>query len=339
MRKTAARIALVTSMVLAVVMVATNAASAASTTPPASSHGHSSPRDSGPRHVKRQRAPFGGIDERSGDVENESAASSASLTIPIYYKSNGWIQQTPRVYIVYWGNWSGDVYGEMNQLWYFYQGIGGSSWNNTQTQYGMNCVVGTTNCTSNSTMIRNVAGQAPKYVFDTTAPPSTSPTEAQMAAEARWAASYFGDTGVEAQYIIALPRGYRDAKSIAKTWCAWHNYTTSNNGYMISYTSMPYIPDMATTCGMNRVNAGAAGYLDGVSIYAGHEYAESETDPFLNSWADANGDENADKCLQYNLGSGWFANVTLSNGRTFAVQPEWSNKSFLAGGSPCFFWS
>jgi hypothetical protein len=358
MNTAAAKITLLTTVLLAAVLLgsgAANARSAGSEARPAdqqplprihrsvvpkpSSRLHSARVNPRPAQVKTLRAPFGGFAEENGEDEEETegAATSASLTTPLYYRANGYVQPSPRIYIVYWGNWSGDSYGVMQRLYYFYLGIGGSSWNNTQTQYGMNCIVGTTTCTSSSTMIRNTTGQLKNWVQDTRLPPSKTPSEAEMAAEARWAASYFRDEGYEAQYIIALPPGYRDQKSIAKSWCAWHNYTTLNSGNAITYTSMPYLPNMGTTCGMNRVNAGSAGYLDGVSIYAGHEYAESETDPFLNAWGDASGDENADKCLQYNLGIGWFKNVSFTSG-TFAVQPMWNSRSFATGGSACYFW-
>ena len=127
-----------------------------------------------------------------------------------------------------------------------------------------------------------------------------------------------------------------DQSSIANSWCAWHNYTWVGNS-PISYTSMPNLAHRGATCGANKVHAGPAGCLDGVSILAGHEFAESLTDPFLNAWTDPSGDENGDKCPQW-ASSGCLRNVVFSTG-TFAVQPQWSNYALQTAGTGCVFWS
>jgi hypothetical protein len=77
--------------------------------------------------------------------------------------------------------------------------------------------------------------------------------------------------------------------------------------------------DAGGNCGENSVNSGSGGVLDGVSIVEGHELAESITDPLLNAWFDAGGNEIGDKCAWTSL-----ANVTTYGG-TFAMQPLWSN--------------
>src|ERR1022692_4458928 len=46
----------------------------------------------------------------------------------------------------------------------------------------------------------------------------------------------------------------------------------------VSFTNMPYIVDAGASCGVNFINSGSAGTLDGVSIVNGHEYAETITD-------------------------------------------------------------
>ena len=69
-----------------------------------------------------------------------------------------------------------------------------------------------------------------------------------------------------------------------------------------------------THCGNNLVN----GPLDGVTIDAGHEIAEANTDVIPGAaWVDASPDrlETGDKCQYYNL-----KNVAFSTG-TFPVQP------------------
>jgi hypothetical protein len=293
---------------------------------PASQSGQPSSRPTKPSHIPpavRER-------HQKGDDEG---ASTALLNGYITYKG-GWTQTSPHIYILFWGDWSsaGDPYNVQNYLWRFYSGVGGSAWNDLNTQYGYGCGAGAIGCAS-GVRNQNPTGQLRNYAYDSSYVP-VNPTFADVAAEAAKAKRYFKDASVNAQYVIATPTGHRDQYSINNSFCAWHNYTWVDNS-PISFTSMPYLPDLGRTCGANQVNAGSAGVLDGVSILAGHEYVESATDPFLDAWSDSAKAENADKCLQWTLG-GYFRNVTFSTG-TFAVEPNWSNYHYQQFGNGCYF--
>src|SRR5439155_12576328 len=130
----------------------------------------------------------------------------------------GWIQESPRIYVVYWGDWSttNDTYNVQNQLWYFVHGIGGSAWARTLMGYGYNCTVGGMSCSSNSVMSGNPAGQFRNYWKDTSYVPQT-PTRADLQAEAQRAAAHFGDYSHNVQYVIALPPGHGDFRFVTKT--------------------------------------------------------------------------------------------------------------------------
>jgi serine protease len=57
---------------------------------------------------------------------------------------------------------------------------------------------------------------------------------------------------------------------------------------------MPYITDAGTSRGADFNGLGAKA---GTIIVGGHEFAESETDPYPNTgWIDGSGAENGDKC-------------------------------------------
>lgn len=222
----------------------------------------------------------------------------------------GPVQTVPAVYLVFWG-WDGiDPSGEAPYLQAFFNGVGGSSWANIHTQYSG---------------ITNPSGQLKGVWFDNSASAiaeSASP-DLFIDSEALNAAAHFGYSA-NADYIIATPHLRNDAE-FGVVYCAWHSYATDGLGRKVAYTDLPYIPDAQLgTCGENFVNPGAAGALDGVSIVAGHEYTEAVTDPHLDAWYDASGEENADKCA-WNGGPGAHAqNIVLSTG-TFAVQASWSN--------------
>jgi serine protease len=99
----------------------------------------------------------------------------------------------------------------------------------------------------------------------------------------------------------------------------------------VAYTNLPYITDAGASCGANFNGLGPKA---GVTIVEGHEFAETETDPFPSSgWLDSRGAENGDKCAWISSGQGASANVTLSTG-TFPVQSLWSN-AFNGGSGGC----
>ncbi|MBV8602996.1 MAG: hypothetical protein JO359_15645 [Candidatus Eremiobacteraeota bacterium] len=221
-----------------------------------------------------------------------------------YY--GGPVMNSPNIYVVFWG-WGSDPAGEQAYLTKFLNGIGGSAWLNTVTQYS-----------STAGPIVNSAGQLKGTWSDPSSVPR-HPTDYQVAVEAYYATQHFGAAGPDTAIIVATPTGHY-TRGFGTQWCAYHNYATTYSGTVINYTNLPYMTDAGQGCGMNAVNSGSAGLLDGVSIVAGHEVAESETDPEPSSgWLDRSGSEIGDKCAWINM-----ADTTLSTGN-FAVQPLWSN--------------
>ena len=104
-------------------------------------------------------------------------------------------------------------------------------------------------------------------------------------------------------------------------FCAWHSYGN------VAFTNLPYIPDMGYNCGANFVNGGTAGLLDGLTIVAGHEYAETVTDqiPGYGWIGTAGNDENADKCAWVGVGGmSGASNVQFATGQ-YAMQATWAN--------------
>jgi hypothetical protein len=226
----------------------------------------------------------------------------------------GPIERRPHIYVIYWGfqKASADPSHEKAYLTAFLTGIGGSPWLNTDSQYYDK--VG-----SSKFNIHNRTGQLAGTWVDASAVP-TSPTDAQIQAEAAKGEAHFG-YNVDGNYVVATPHLHNSA-GFGSTFCAYHSPTTSGGGE-ISYTNLPYMTDAGGSCGENSVNPGAPGLLDGVSIVAGHEEAESQTDPKVNlntAWYSNTLGEIGDACAWQNL-----ADITL-NGSSFAVQPLWSNK-------------
>jgi serine protease len=277
-------------------------------------------------------------------IEEERGASTANTFSTDYMLYRGGpVQITPRIYVVFWGNWStaNDSVNVAGQLYWFLKGVGGSAFNKTQTFYGQSCTVNTYSCPSTASYIQNSANQLKGYWYDSS-PVPTTPTQTDVQAEALRAASHFGDYGVNTQYFVALPKGHDDASfpTNGGRTCAYHAYTLTPSGTTtIQYTSLSYMPDAGTNCGNYTVNNSI---LDGVTIVASHEYSETETDPWVGAgdgyegWDDStrNFGEDGDKCAG---GATYNKNFTFTTG-TFPIQSEWSNYDRYYSGSGCRFW-
>ncbi len=275
--------------------------------------------------------PIHGMGPNRGSRPGAGGGSVSNLS---YRGGSGGIgvETTPNVYVVYWGSqWdNNDPSGEAAYLNAFLGGLAGSqdTWSTSTTQYCQNVPSGTVDCTT---------APAAQYVthpgtspvagiwLDNAKLAPSRPKQSQLASEATRAAAHFGNTtaasNASVQYVIATAHG-NNASGFGTQYCAWHSSVNSTYG-KLAYTNLPYITDAGASCGQNFVNAN--GLLDGVSIVAGHEYAETVSDQFPSTgWLDANGAENGDKCAWIASGQGASANATLSTG-TFAVQSLWSN--------------
>jgi serine protease len=245
------------------------------------------------------------------------------------------VETAPRVYVVFWGSqWiNGDPSGEAAILEAFYNGVGGSSWLNSVTQYCQSVASGTVFCKGAGTPAGNPVGILAGYWYDNASAAPSRPRQSQFAAEAARAAAHFGNatasSNASVQYVIATAHG-ANASGFGTQYCAWHSSTSSSHGNL-AYTNLPYITDAGASCGANFNGLGPNA---GITIVSGHEMAETITDPFPNNgWLDSNGAENGDKCAWISSGQGASATVALPTG-AFAVQSLWSN-AFNSGAGGC----
>jgi serine protease len=252
-------------------------------------------------------------------------ATAAELT---YRGGTGGIgvETAPKVYLVLWGRqWNkGDPSGESALLQSFLNGVGGSSWLNTVTQYCQGVAVGTTFCNGAGTPAGNQPGMLAGVWSDNAVAAPKHPTQSQLAAEAVAAAQHFGNTtgssNASVQYVIATSHNH-SAAGFGTQYCAWHSWTGSGVGN-VAYTNLPYMTDAGASCGANFNGLGADA---GITIVEGHEFAETVTDQFPSSgWIDSSGAEIGDKCAWIRSGQGAAADTTFTTG-TFAVQSLWSN--------------
>ena len=251
---------------------------------------------------------------------------------------------SPKVYVVFYGRqwgrpttvrsdlmFSADPLGVAPRTQQFLRGLYGTEhWSTSTTQYCDQVPTGTTRCPLSAHHVGhpNTSPLAGVW-FDNTYDAVSGASESSIRASALRAAKHFGNltaaSNASALYVVMTPHGVGPS-GFGTQFCAYHGDDISSVG-PIAYTALPYIPDAGHGCGQNAVHAGAAGTLDGVSMVAGHEYAEWLTDPFGGTgWVDARGYENADKCAWIASGPGRAADVVFPTG-TFPVQSLWSNSA------------
>jgi hypothetical protein len=268
-------------------------------------------------------------------AHGNGSGSAGTSKLLSYHGGTGGIgvETAPKVYLVLWGSqWTNsDPSGEATILENFFNGVGGSAWLNSVTQYCQGVANGTVNCNGAGTPAGNQPGIYATYWIDNASAAPSRPSQSQLAAEAVKAAIQFGNTtdasNVSVQYVIATAHN-NNASGFGTQYCAWHSSTTSTLG-RIAYTNLPYMTDAGASCGANFNGLGAKA---GITIVEGHELAETITDQFPSTgWLDGSGQENGDKCAWISSGSGASANVTLSSG-TFPVQTLWSNAANSGAG-------
>lgn len=105
-------------------------------------------------------------------------------------------------------------------------------------------------------------------------------------------------------YVILSPTGTNpdNDKSPTQGYCAWHDYvgdpgiSTSITYGPLAFSNQPYNIDVGSSCGVNFVNPGAAGKLDGYTMTLGDEWQEMMPGQLpAGGWTANSGYENSDE--------------------------------------------
>jgi len=222
-----------------------------------------------------------------------------------------------------------------------FKGIGtnNETWQNDLTQWCNGAASGATSCAAGLTRIPRQSNILAGVWYDNAAASPAAATGTQLAQEAIRAAAHFGNTAAGSNrstyYVILSPKG-TNPDNYQGQYCAWHDYTGDGYGVTapggdLAFSNQPYNIDSGAGCGVNFVNSGSAGTLDGYTMTLGHEWQEMMSDQFpAGGWTNHNtgtyaGQENSDECAWIAAGSaGGAANIAFSTG-TFAQQASWSN--------------
>jgi len=250
-----------------------------------------------------------GVQWARGEAAPGQAGSSPNMTW-----HGGSVQKGTSVYPIFWGpSWgnAGFVGDKVAGLDAFYDGIGGSAYAGTNTEY----TDGSGKVTSAVTRVLDATDLSkPANNFNI-----TTPVLAEVC-------KIYSKPVAGAYYPV-----YVDSPRGRAGFCAWHS-AGSCNGIPIQFALFfnldgdagcdPGSPTGSFQSG-GSTHTNSQG-LAAVANVSGHELSEMLTDPRLNAWYDSSGAENADKCA-WTFGSSL---LSFTNGSRWKIQGNWSNTAY-----------
>ena len=286
--------------------------------------------------VAAQRAKYGlGLPPAPGG----GIPASGVLT----YHTGGSVMPYQLVYLIFWapghlqnGGATGfsPLYGTINYLhpaW-----IPSNSLLNIATQY-YQTIGGVTSYVINTGYLAGVyvdQGALPASACTDTATPGNCITDAQIQTEVAHVMGLNGWTGgMNKIFVLFTSSGEGSCFDSGSSSCAYTQYCAyhgafSSGGQNVIYANMPYA-NAATCQGTGTEPNQDVG--DIVTSATSHEMLEAATDPLLNAWYDASGNEIGDLCA-YNYGANSWTNPAngihasqFNNGWYWEDQMEYSN--------------
>jgi len=220
-----------------------------------------------------------------------------------------------KVYLIWYGNWAGNTATSI--LPAFLNSLGGSPWYSINSQYSS---------------IPNVA----PFV-------STGLTLAGQINDAYSQGTALSDARIgtivgnainsgrlprdsNAVYFVLTSQDVTATSGFCTTYCGWHS-AGMLSGTAIKYSFVGNPARCPSMCSVQAISPNGNAGADAMASILAHELAETVTDPLLNAWYDAAGEENADKCswtfgTLFALSTGARYNVVLG-GRPYLIQQNW----------------
>ncbi len=277
-----------------------------------------------------------------------ASAAGATDTGPLLYHAGGAIMPSVTSYIIYWtpaklqnGTAAGWSSAYQNLLTQFLTDYPGHSLATNNTQYYQTI--------SSVTSYIGNTGSVGGIVVDTSAYPASACTDtitpgnclsdAQIQAEISKVMALNGWTpGINKMFFVFTAKGEGSCLSAGvcsyNYFCAYHSFYGTAASPVI-YANMPYAASPYCAAGSSpngNVEADSAASL------TSHELTEAITDPLLNAWFTAQGNEIGDLC-SWNYGTNtWGATATKNanqswNGHLYELQMEYDNHAAAVLGT------
>src|SRR5215470_8663932 len=275
------------------------------------------------------RPGAGGDTSPDGHLPGQAPTKQPAVVLGngINYHGGPVMQGNPvPIYIIWYGNWTNGPKASDSPLtvslieaFLASNALGGSSYEAINTTYGDN--------TGNVSGHLNFAGA----VFDNYSAGTKVRDNALPGIVSRGMAAGLPNDA-NGVYLILTSSDVSETSGFCRTYCGFHTRSTIN-GSDIKFAFIGNVDQCPNGCeaqstGPNSPSAGVGG-ADGMINVITHETEEAITDPDLNAWFDASGQEDADKC-NFKFGptqiapNGSHFNQTFG-GHNWLMQMEWEN--------------
>lgn len=237
----------------------------------------------------------------------------------IKYNGGPIMTGTPNVYVIWYGNWSGN--SAVNLITTLLSNIGPSPYYNINTTY----YNGAGTHLSNS--IHDAKSSSDAYSQGTVLSDANIATIVQ----AKIAAGAF-PSDTNGLYMVLTSADVNESSGFCTQYCGWHTHGTIL-GSDIKYAFVGNPDRCPSSCAAQATGPNGSGGGDGMASIVAHELEEATSDPDLNAWYDRRGAENADKCAwtfgtESTASNGSLYNMVIG-GVQFLIQQNWVN---AAGG-------
>jgi hypothetical protein len=215
---------------------------------------------------------------------------------------------------------------------YFLNHLGGSGYFNINTTY--------TDTQGGGHTVQNVVNYVQYWADNTSVPPSNGSAVSNATIQAEIVKGFTNGNltySPSTIYSVFTAGNTNLGGGFGSSYCAYHGHFTWNSptgAKDVLFSAQPYVNAQAAGCSNGTASPNADAPADQVINVLAHEIEEATTDPDLNAWFDAQGQENADKCAwnfgtTYNNGTG-IANMKIGT-KDFLIQQNWIN----AGNGGC----
>ena len=235
----------------------------------------------------------------------------------ISYHGGPLMTGTPNVYVIWYGNWSGN--SAVNLMTTLLSNIGGSPYYNINTTYydGSN--------THLSNAIHYAGSSSDNYSQGTALSDAAIATIVQSKISA---GAFPKDTN--GLYMVMTSADVNETSGFCTQYCGWHDHGTIL-GSDIKYAFIGNPDRCLSSCAAQSTSPNGNAGADGMASIVSHELEEATSDPDLNAWYDTRGNENADKCAwtfgtESTASNGSKYNMVIA-GVQYLIQQNWVNAS------------
>jgi len=237
----------------------------------------------------------------------------------ISYHSGPVMTGNVNVYVIWYGNWSGN--SATTVLPKLIPDLSGSGYEHINTTYYNGAgthVAGT----------MSLLGQSSDNYSQGTA---LSDAQIQAVVEAKIAAGVFPQDS-NAIYFVLTSSDVNATSGFCTQYCGWHTNYTRSNGTSIKYSFVGNPDRCPSSCEQQTTSPNGNAGADGMASIIAHESEEAISDPLGNAWYDSRGYENADKCAwtfgtESTASNGSKYNFTGASGTHWLIQQNWVNAS------------